>query len=92
MLPSFAEVDQIMDSCNENLVEQARVSIESGLSRQVDVARDDYANVRDSSLSGDDLPMRWVNVTASDKTANDNRADPEHKFLLDTVQIMGGKG
>ena len=101
-LPPFNEFKQTMDACNKALVAQAELIEDEELEKQVDIARDDYASVRGTTTSSivqldcdenelevGDFPMRCVNVTDSNKTPHDNRADLDHGFLLSCAGTLG---
>jgi len=101
-LPPYNEFKQTMDYCNKALVAQAELIDDEELEKQVDIARDDYASVRGTTTSSivqldcdenelevGDFPMRCVNVTDSNKTPHDNRADPDHDFLLSCAGTLG---
>ena len=101
-LPPFNEFKQTMDDCNKALVAQAELIEDEELEKQVDIARDDYASVRGTTTSSivqldcdenelevGDFPMRCVNVTDSNKTPHDNRADLDHGFLLSCAGTLG---
>ena len=99
-LPSFVELRQTIDECNNALVQGATRTADEAVQKKMNIARDDCANIRaTSALSAkkalgchelnDEFPMRCVYVTSSEKTAYNNRADVDHEFLSSTAETMG---
>ena len=94
-LPPFNEFKKTVEDCNNELIKQATLTGNKNLEKQVNIRRVDVAGVRaitpsntarvddnnEGESDGDDLPMRHVYLTDSEKTAYDNRADLDNNFV-----------
>ena len=100
-LPPFSEFNRTMDVCNNELIKKAEQTYSEDLERQVNIARDDYAGIRARTTSdvnmldddegesdGDDFPMKHVYLTDSEKTPHGNRADHDHRFIVDCANTL----
>ena len=91
-LPSFYIFQELMRDCNDNLVQRAALTASEDTSN---IARDDYAHIRQATTaynstsarnkSDNEFPLRCVYLTSQNKTTHDNRADPDHDFLVNTA-------
>jgi len=96
-LPYYYDFEKLIDECNYDLIQQAERIDNKDLEKEVNIATDDVAGVRAKTVSSTtrldddedvDFPMRCVNFTASDKTAHSNRADHDHKFLVEAAATL----
>jgi len=91
-LPSFYNFRELMQDCNNELAQRAQLTASEDTSN---IARDDYAQIRQattaydstsaSNKSDNEFPMRCVYLTSQNKTTNDNRADHDHDYLVNTA-------